>query len=356
MRTRKLLCCTEPRLRGGFTLVEVLVVIAIIGVVVAMLVPTLGYAIRKSNETALAMEVSAIEVAIIKYRDKYGEYPPDGSSATDMTRHFRKIFPNIASSELTLLTAGSNSSTGITGSVMDPPEALVFFLGGFSDDSVHPFTGAGGPFSATGIPAIPYQYNIERNEPLYEFNSGQLTLTIHDENGTPLTISNDETELGLPTPPGFVGDLIPVYRPSGRNAPFVYFNSRTYATAAGFNRYPGQYPGSIGTARPYKSDAVNTSAGATSGDTFYRYAEPQKFQIISAGLDDIYGGFVTGSDPTVVPMFSRFPSGDSLDITQPLAAQGQSQYDRYGLDGQPINYQLDNITNFSDGTLVDSLP
>ncbi len=51
--------------------------------------------------------------------------------------------------------------------VMDPAEALVFFLGGFSSNPQRPFTGEGGPFSVTSTDTTvtggqTLQYNVQR--------------------------------------------------------------------------------------------------------------------------------------------------------------------------------------------------
>ena len=193
---------------------------------------------------------------------------------------------------------------------------------------------------------------MSRNSPFYEFKPEQLSLTLHDLGGGALaTISNDESNFGFATPSGFAGDVMPVYRPSGRNAPFVYFNANTYATPNGFNYYQSA---SIGTARPYKADGVNTASGALFGDTFYLYQGDRTYQVICAGLDDNYGGATTTS-PTDTPLFFRFPSGDSLNILQPLASQVPT--DSYTIPGGAVNFQLDNSTSFSDGeTLENSMP
>jgi hypothetical protein len=53
-------------------------------------------------------------------------------------------------------------------------------------------------------------------------------------------------------------------------------------------------------------------------------------------------------------LFFRFPSGDSLNIAVNLA--GQTPTDRYNMPNGAFNYQLDNATNFSEGTLEDSMP
>ncbi|MCA9157924.1 MAG: prepilin-type N-terminal cleavage/methylation domain-containing protein, partial [Planctomycetales bacterium] len=70
--------CARNARRSGFTLVEVLVVIAIIGVLVALIVPAVNMAYRTVQQRAIALECQALAQAVEAYRSKYDDYPPDG--------------------------------------------------------------------------------------------------------------------------------------------------------------------------------------------------------------------------------------------------------------------------------------
>ena len=330
-------------------------VIAIIGILVGLAVPAVNLALTTVKRRAIALEVQAIESAVQQYKNKYGDFPPDGSSQAAWERHFRKVFPQIQASEFTALYANANSAGTLPqapaagAAVMDPAEALVFCLGGYSSNPIQPFTGSGGPLSL--VPSTTtYQYNTERTNAFFDFKQTQLTL----DSSSGSAVSNDEAQFY-----GAANDLLPVYHPSGKSMPYVYFDSRTYsfvpggATGTYFNYYE---PTAItaGVARPYKSDSVNTNVTqATAPDAYYKYAEDKGFQIISAGLDDLYGG-VSGVPNSGTPQFYRYPSGNALNIMlAPAAQNGPSRY--VEATGIP-SAQLDNATNFSEGTLGDALP
>ncbi|XZE34614.1 type II secretion system protein [Pirellulaceae bacterium SH501] len=269
----------SPSRRSGFTLVELLVVIAIIGVLVGLIVPAVFAVRRTFNNASVKFEVQSLAAAVEAYRTKYGDYPPDGSDWRIMEAHLRKAFPNILQSELNLLNPNLPTSTSIRndyeGRVMDPAEALVFFLGGFSTDSQKPFSGKGGPFLNTGTIASPiYQYNPQRENAFYEFNNSRLNF-FDDSFARPVT-----------------DDLLPVYGSYSSATPYVYFDHRTYQIARGgsifFNYHkptPATDPNDAlyGVARPLLAASLATAP--TAG-----YEAPKTFQILSPGIDGFYGG------------------------------------------------------------------
>ncbi len=128
--------------RPAFTLVELLMVVTIIGILVGLLLPAVYYGMQSVKQGAIGIEVQTIASAVEQYKNKYSQgYPPDGSNAGDFERHYRGIFRQIAASEFAAVAAACNAVNGAPATAyMDPPEALVFALGGFSTDPIHPFT------------------------------------------------------------------------------------------------------------------------------------------------------------------------------------------------------------------------
>jgi len=345
--------------RAGFTLVEMLVVIVIIAILAGLLLPVIGAVRNRAINTTIGVDINNLEMAVEAYREKYGDYPPDFSNKQIVRRHIYKAWPNISNSnpvtghrefDFAWANFWANPLDEMDHtSLVDPAEALVFWLGGFSSNARLPFTGEGGPFVEM-IPRNPmapnsfprYAINPNRIDGPGKFDKGRLTQLMQPLNppNPPLfLLSTDESMLyGTPN------DAFPLYMVDNRQTPYVYFDSRTYqgvySTTPSLPPYyrllpPFNPPEAGNMAAPYLSDRRRNPTAEN--PMVFEFANPDTFQIICAGLDNHFGN----GNPTS-GFLRQYPSG--VNYLSP------------GYEFAPGHFwpsddgDNDNITNFSKGT------
>jgi len=97
-----------PRKSSAFTLIELLIVIAIIGILMSLLFPAVNSAIDAARKAQAKNDVTQIATAVIAYETEYGKLPDTNSSAQDVSGDWLQAL------------GGSNSGSGLN------PRQIVF--------------------------------------------------------------------------------------------------------------------------------------------------------------------------------------------------------------------------------------
>ena len=99
----------------GFTLIELMIVVAIIGILAAIAIPKFAELIRKSNEGASKGNLGAIRSALsIYYGDMEGLYPTNLSSLTSSGKYL-SILPKAKSPNYHADSLSVSQNSGTTG-------------------------------------------------------------------------------------------------------------------------------------------------------------------------------------------------------------------------------------------------
>jgi len=67
---------TQMSSRRGFTMIELLIVVVIIGILVSLLLPVIGTIREKARKTATRAVIDGLSNALSKYYNDFDEYPP----------------------------------------------------------------------------------------------------------------------------------------------------------------------------------------------------------------------------------------------------------------------------------------
>jgi len=323
--------------RKGFTVVELLVIVTIIGILASLITAAAVAARRRAKIAAISTEISQLDMACKSYKERMGEYPPDfipdGSSPVyysdsgPVMRHLSRAFPRYTPG---VYSGGGGGWAGFRADVKkgwgidigssgdanacSPAMALTFWLGGMPDwiNSSTPALGVKGFRGFSANPINPFDSSTSRIGPFFDFKVDQIAYV---------------------QPCGGKNELC--YWPTGAcgnksSSPIVYLraNNGTYYRE--------------GTSTPYVRRCLLSPCHvypAIDGRTG-AWINPQSFQIFCAGLDVTYGNLVNDGYYGVL----KFPYGTYGNI-------GDAGSDK---SVPPETY--DDITNFSNGTLEDAIP
>lgn len=294
----------RPRVARGFTLVEMLVVIAIIAVLAGLGTAGAMMAIGAARATKMKLEVDQLDMAMKAYKDKYGAYPPcDLRTGIPVAENALKAHIALAFPRANINQALTDLGNYVNRNEFRPDQALVLWLGGFNPDPTRPF------LNLNDLSALP---KAQRTQPFFDFPTTQL-VTYHT--GPPITGECQS------------------YFPSGskKKIPVVFFDAPRIAptNAMGLTFDFGSVGGTseAGVAAPYLID----NDGDNTPDNI---ANPDSVQIIAAGLDDRYGTNTAGGGGAT----RIFPSG-------------------FGYEGPPSQGDDDNVANFATkARLIDAKP
>jgi prepilin-type N-terminal cleavage/methylation domain-containing protein len=289
----------QGRTIRGFTLVEVLVVIAIIGILVGLLVPAIMAAQVRARQTVVKTEMQQIAMAIENLKSSVGQYPPDGTSTTDMQQYCKARWGRV----YWAATANYGATPPqVPFPTITPDTALCFWLGGAQDsDNV---AGAAPNFIGfSANPQNPFDGSASRVAATYDF----------PRDTAPLRVVWPGATSGLPaittTTPPVYWNLYQCFPPNRKDP-----SSGTYAPYLYLKAVAGSYNGDI-QAGTNKTSPYKDASGA--------FINPQSFQLLCPGLDGQYGSYTGGKFPS-------YPGGTNYDQTN----------------------GLDDMTNFTNGSIV----
>ena len=261
--------------KTGFTLVELLVVIAVIGILIGMLIPAIGAARSRAAEFAIHSNVNNVETALELFKNDYLFFPPDMTQITTAAE-FKPYLDRISRNHQ---EGNGAPGTGLriwwdeVGVNMTPETAMAFWLTGLSKNAQYPLTFADPD-------------NANARTPLPAYNVGVV-----GSGGTPVDIERKTFmdmkggQLGL-VAGSTLPDMLAAYQqPKGVNKyPYVYFSASSYDEIIDID---GGYTTSNGAIiEPYfDTDTV-------SGLRIYPEESRDSYQLIAAGVDGEFG--VTG--------------------------------------------------------------
>ena len=347
--------------RPAFTLVELMIVIVIISILAGLTTIGTRIAIHKSKDATVSLTLEQLAMAVEKYKNDIGEYPPDFTDLNAVTRHVRKRWPrcDYADEFVSLANQQIMEMFGIGEDKLDeegwrvtswgPASALIFWLGGMPDpnqmsrdETSKIYWKPNGFFLSPTDPLGINETSSQREEPRFNFPDDTI---IDGENCRKAygdiwfdRLKKQEVVFETITYNG------PVFQP-GKKAeakPVVYFCASAPAEndlAESVDIELGAYQLEMNSLEKYcffeKTGSATPYAKTFDGKKFTWY-EADRFQLIHPGYD----GYFSGSEKS----FYEYPY-------YPCTQYGNTRDD----DCSPTKEADDNIVNFAEGGTLESL-
>lgn len=385
-----------PLPSSAFTLVELLVVITIIALLAGLLLAAVGPAVTAARRAAINTEIEQIHAAFEDGKNNFGSYPPNAQTdslaanphldnarvLTNFKSYFNKAFPTHREDpKLIEALIGANTSGGPDSPTnpnlpggMNAAEALVFWLGGFSDDPKYPISGTGGP-SYSVDPSKLGGAAPNQADPI-DSRSWTLGVKIEqlaprDEGGYfPASYSRYLTY----TDPRGSGETRRInfwyYKPPKINSPYLYFDTSRGSGVEATNDPPAitggvTYGGPDADVLAQLSfvHAIKQLQDSAAATLPFRYANSKKFQILQAGTDDEWATtpMVNPNPPSTTdrdaPMFPNWLISAEGYHKNGDTAHPSANLFLYYREGPWTLELADTQSNFTDGaTLEDDQP